>query len=232
MFESDRIYFDEETHLYFDKETGKHLVSPTQIIKSYSHPFDPDGKIAERIAQREGVTKDEMQAKWRQMGVDAGVRGHSIHDSFEKYIKTGNVQEDENKDIIEDFVQKVPTEGALHPEVTLYDLRHGIAGRTDLVEIWWENIVNVFDFKTNKKINKYSFGKNMLYPLNHLPDSLYSKYECQLSLYALMLEAKGFCPRNLTLLWVNPKREIQIMPVKYRRTDMINMLKHYENRKK
>lgn len=227
-FNQDAIYFDDDNHRYFVKETGEALTSPTTIIKKYSHPFDPDGKILKRIATRDGVTPEELNAKWKKLGADSIVRGHSIHDSFEQYIKTGKIEKDGNEDIIQDFAEKISVEGDLYPEITLFDLEKKIAGRTDLVEIWWDNVVNVYDFKTNKKINKFSFGKFMLPPLQHLPDSTFMHYECQLSLYALMLENKGYCPRNLTLLWINPERKIEIMPVQYRKEDMLNMLKHYK----
>jgi len=26
------------------------------------------------------------------------------------------------------------------------------AGRTDLIEIWWDNVIDLYDFKTNKKL--------------------------------------------------------------------------------
>src|SRR6266404_8065687 len=100
MFEQDAIYFDENTHTYFRKDTGEALISPTRIIKKYSNPFDPDGKILQRIAKRDGLPPEELAAKWRKMGDDSVVRGHSIHDSFEQYIKTDKIQDDENADII------------------------------------------------------------------------------------------------------------------------------------
>jgi hypothetical protein len=232
-FEQNNIFFDDESHSYFDKTTGKALISPSRIIKKYAHPFDPTGEILKRCATKEGVTPEELRAKWRKMGDDSIVRGHSIHDSFEQYIKTGVIQEDENADIINDFKKNVQVEldGTLYPEVTLANIEHGIAGRTDLIHVWWDKIIDVADFKTNKKINKYSFGKFMLPPLTHLPDSMFQHYEIQLSMYAFMLENQGYCPRNLKLLWINPKRKIQVMPVQYKRTDVVAMLKHYHEEK-
>jgi len=230
-FPQDKIYFDEDTHTYFEKATGQHLVSPTQIIKEYSHPFDPTGEILKKCAARKGISPAELDAQWKKLGADARDKGHSIHFSFEHYIKKQEILEDDNKDIILEFKEKVPVEGDLHPEVVLYDFNYGIAGRTDLIEIWWDNIANIYDFKTNKKINTYSYGKKMFYPLDHVWDASFYHYELQLSLYALMLEHQGYCPRSLNLLWINPKRKIQIMPVKYRRGDVIKMLKDFGKRR-
>ena len=136
-FDQDKIYFDDDTHSYFSKETGTRLISPTTIIKKYSAPFDPDGSILKRCAAKEGITPEELNAKWKKLGADSIVKGHSVHDSFEQYIKTGEIVIDGNEDIIQDFKEKVKTEGELYPEVTLFSLEYGIAGRTDLVEIWW-----------------------------------------------------------------------------------------------
>lgn len=235
-FDQDDIYFDDDLHLYFHKSTGRRLISPTTILKKYSHPFDPDGKILAKCAAREGVKPEELKAKWRKMGDDSVVRGHSIHDSFEQYVKTGQIQKDGNEDIIQDFKERVQVDlsGKLYPEVTLFDLDFGIAGRTDLVHNWWGNIVDCLDFKTNKKgnISKYSFGKFMYAPLQHIPDAKFFHYELQLSMYSFMLESKGYCPRNLALLWINPERKIEKMPLQYRRNDVVNMLKHYHENKK
>lgn len=108
-----------------------------------------------------------------------------------------------------------------------------MAGRTDLVHHYWENILDIIDIKTNarKKISKFSWGKNMFYPLNHLPDANYFQYECQLSLYSLLLEEQGFCIRNLNLLWINKKRKIEVIPVQYRKNDVVKLLKHYNENK-
>lgn len=226
------IYFDDDSHSYFSKIDGKKLISASTIIGKYSNPFDPDGTILKRCAAKEGVSPEELQKRWTKLGDDSRVKGHSIHSSFEEYIKSGKISDDEHKDIIQDFQKRIKLKGDLYTEVTLYDLNYGIAGRTDLVEVWWDNIVNIYDFKTNKKINTYSFGKRMLPPLSHLFDSTYIHYECQLSLYSLMLEARGFCPKNLTLLWINPKtRQIEPISVKYRRQEMIDMLSHYNANK-
>jgi len=131
-FEQDQIYFDEESHAYFVKTTGKRLTSPTTIIKQYSHPFDPDGKILQRCAVKEGISPEELDARWKKLGYDARVKGHSLHDSFEQFINTGKIQEDNNKDVITDFTLKVKTEGALYPEVTLFDLEYGLCGANRL----------------------------------------------------------------------------------------------------
>jgi len=234
LFEQDKIYFDEETHAYFYKDSGRRLISPTTIIKQYSNPFDPDGTILKRCAAKKGITPEELDAEWKKIGSDARDKGHSIHFSFEHYIKTNEILDDDNKDIIKDFQDnvRIDLEGTLYPEVTLFNLDYGIAGRTDLIHNWWENIVDCLDFKTNKKISKFSFGKYMYYPLNHLPDASFFHYECQLSLYSLMLEAQGYCPRKLNLLWINPKkRKLEVIPVQYRRDDMLRLLEHYNNEK-
>ena len=51
-------------------------------------------------------------------------------------------------------------------------------------------------------------------------------------MYAFMLENLGYCPRDLSLLWINPKRKIEIIPVEYRKKEVIQMLGHYHENKK
>lgn len=235
-FGSDEVYYDDESHQYFDKETGENFISVSTIIKLYSNPFDPEKIILNRVAKKEGIAPEVLAAKWEKIGEEARQKGQSVHNSLEKFILTKEINSnDSNQDIIQNFKNTIyPTlEGKLYTEIILCSKKYKLAGRTDIVHLWWDNIIDILDAKTNKKINTYSFKKRMLPPLSHLFDSTYIHYECQLSLYALMLEARGFCPKNLTLLWINPKtRQIEPMAVKYRRQEMIDMLTHYNADKK
>lgn len=118
-------------------------------------------------------------------------------------------------------------EDGFHPELILWNDEAGIAGQADLVFIETEGkkrYVDLSDYKTNGKIDKYNFMKyRMLDPLGHLHDCNYNHYRLQISAYAWLLEQAGFIPRNLEFRHLNTpyqfdymKKEIEnIMPNLY-----------------
>lgn len=87
-------------------------------------------------------------------------------------------------------------EDGFHPELIVWHDDCKIAGQSDLVFIETINnkrYVYLDDFKTNKKIDKYSFMRNkMLDPLGHLDDVNYNHYRLQISCYAWILEQAGY----------------------------------------
>jgi hypothetical protein len=94
-------------------------------------------------------------------------------------------------------------EDGAYTEVLVFSLLHLLAGQID--ELFIETIdgvryVDLGDHKTNKKKPKLTdkYG-TCLYPIEHLGDCNYIKYQLQLSMYALLLEMLGFKVRNLAI---------------------------------
>jgi ATP-dependent exoDNAse (exonuclease V) beta subunit len=105
-----------------------------------------------------------------------------------------------------------------------------LAGQSDCVEYFkTTNEIKISDFKTNESLKKPSYGKKLLYPLNHLEANLINKYNLQLSGYAYLLEKRGYkvIPEH-QLLWINPAtRKIEVFVVEYRKQDIENLIQHY-----
>jgi hypothetical protein len=118
-------------------------------------------------------------------------------------------------------------EDGFHPELILWNDEVQIAGQSDLVFIETiknKRYIDISDYKTNKKIDVYSFMKHkMLDPLGHLDDVNANHYKLQISCYAWLLEQAGYIPRNLEFRHLNTpypvkymKKEIEsIMPQTY-----------------
>lgn len=106
-------------------------------------------------------------------------------------------------------------EDGFHPELILWNDNAKIAGQSDLVFI--ETVGNdrfayISDFKTNGKIDTYSFMKHrMLEPLGHLDDVNYNHYRLQISCYAWLLEQAGFIPKGLEFKHLNKTYEFDYM---------------------
>lgn len=224
-----KINFEPIEHKYFT-ESGKRLISVTQLLNLYKKPFDEDGSILKRCAQKRGITENELKKEWDKAKTDGCNYGTSVHKSIEYFITRKKIAKDGNEDIVRQL-KKIRFKGLLLPEVIIGDEELGIAGTSDLLDKYNSGSIDIYDAKTNKKLSNYCpFGNKMLYPVDHLYQTDINIYSLQLSLYAYILERKlGFWINNLTLLWVNPQnRIIEIIPVPNRQMEVENIIKHYQ----
>lgn len=227
-----KLEFDEPSHTYTFE--GKKLESVNKVLSKYSIPFDHDGKILARKAAENGITVLEQKAIWERKGLESRIKGTAFHVDIESYLKTKRIPDTSNKKLVKQF-SKIKFKNALYSEIKLYNLTFEIAGTTDIIEVFKDNSISLFDIKTSqaKKITRYSFGRKMLYPLNHIWDSPLDKYELQLSTYAYMLEEAGWWVRNLIIFHIDyDKEKIKQIPMQNRRNDIINMLEHYKQNSK
>jgi ATP-dependent exoDNAse (exonuclease V) beta subunit len=81
------------------------------------------------------------------------------------------------------------------------------------------NELVIFDYKTNKKINRISKYKNkLLSPLEHLDDCEYNKYTLQIWLYKLILERNTpFSIGDSYILWFSNEGYEQIKIPNFRK---------------
>lgn len=221
------INFDPKEHKYTTKE-GKRLISVSQLIKLYCQPFDPTGVIIRKCAAKEGVTVEELRKRWDGMRDSACETGHDFHSSVEYYIKTGKILKNDYEKYTKQFSDYF-FEGKLYSETIIYepDL---YAGTVDIIEELPGREIIILDLKQNKNLRKFSFGKKtMLPPLDHLQDSLFNHYVVQLSLYAYILDQRGYWINSLGIVYMNRKtEELEHHPTKYLRKDVITMLEHYK----
>ncbi len=183
------IVFDPEPHKYY--LNGEEFISATTFIHQFSS-FDAD-KMAERVATKEGKSKDEILAKWKRAADYACKRGTRIHEYLE-YIFGGKGCEigtsaadlypvaDKFKKDVEGKIKVVKQ------EFRLYDINWKICGTVDaLVEI--DGKYYIVDWKSNNKINdKNDYGSKLKPPFNKYDDCEMINYSLQLSLYKLMIE--------------------------------------------
>lgn len=210
------------------------MISASQFLALFKNPFDPTGSILIKCAQKEGVTPEELQLKWHKERDDSVIRGVSFHSAAEHFIKTGKIKQDHNAKLVKLFKKKHSFEGELLTEKRLWSEEHGIAGTADIVELFDDNTISIQDFKTNKKLDdKAFFGKKLFAPLNHIPDSKFHLYELQLSLYAFLLEEKGYWNRGgNNLFWIDFNAEDVVkIPIEYKRADIIKAIEFYKKNK-
>ena len=79
------IEFFEDTHKYKSIIDGKEInyVSGTTFLGKFFKPFDPTGEITARCAKKEGVTVEEIKARWAEKGRQSCIFGTRVHETCE-----------------------------------------------------------------------------------------------------------------------------------------------------
>ena len=203
------IDFFEDTHKYISVINGKEVsyISGTSFIHKFFKPFDADGKIARRCAEKEGVSVDEIKAKWAKAGRDASTLGTKIHEccedvflNREKFRNTpSNDKEQHMMDNAIKIAKRIYTGcDILGVEKIVFSPSLRIAGTIDLLARSTKTgEYLIIDHKTNKSIDTEDKWNNYaLSPISHLHDVNYIHYSLQLNLYKYLLKREGYVPKD------------------------------------
>lgn len=141
----------------------------------------------------------------------------------------------------------------LYAEIGVYESRYLISGMIDLLAVKNDTFI-IIDWKTNKAPIKFESGyfnkdnnrniiedsfvlkqDKMLFPIQHLPDSVGIHYTLQLSLYAYLVESFGFKCLGLILFHIrtvvkdNIETEvIKSIRMEYLKSEIVTLLSdHY-----
>ena len=202
------IEFHEDTHKYISVINGEEIsyTSGTQFIHQFFPPFDPDGSIAKRCAERDGISVAEVRAKWAAAGKEATTIGTRVHECCEDTIlkrplRNSPTTEKEKTlfnyavDIGERLLQRLDILGV---EKIVFSPSLQIAGTIDLfARSKKTGDYVILDHKTNKSIDiENTWNKFALEPIEHVADNNYGHYGCQLNLYQYILKREGYVPKN------------------------------------
>jgi len=221
-----KVSFREDIHQYMN-EKGQVLPSVTTILHLFQEPFDPTGIIAYKCAQREGISKEQIQARWKKTADDACEYGTNIHGQIENYIKTGEIKNTPEKEIVISF-SKIKFSGEIFSELRLKSDKYLLAGTADRV-ILNKNKTQIYDIKTNREFNlKSKYNKRLLYPLNHLSDCHINTYSLQILIYGEMLKEHGYDFEPGQILWVDRETsKIKKFDVLDLSKEVKDLLSHY-----
>jgi hypothetical protein len=234
----------EETHTYInDLKPSIKYTSVTTILGKYKHKFDEDFH-AQRVADRKGVTKEQVIAEWREINRQANEYGTNLHGILERFLLSSNglyVPRDEfEKTVISAFKEScmaaqvdIAGEPGVRPEYIMsYDFNDelGIAGTSDIIQDIDKNRFNVWDFKTNKSFEYDSkYSEYLLFPVEHLTHCQYNDYALQISIYGLMYEretGKKF-NRGGLFYWDKQLKYFKLIPVPYMKKEAELIVQHY-----
>lgn len=206
-----KITFNEQDHSYKSIINGKEIsyTSGTGVIHACFPPFDPSGEITKRCALKEGITVEELKARWKAKGDASCKFGTRVHECCED-IELGkgehelrNKPQDAREEIVfkhavnmaRKFRQQLDILG-VEKIVFSPDLR--IAGTIDLFARskktgdWI-----IIDHKTNQTIDtENKWNSFALEPIEHIPNVNFWHYAGQLNLYQYLLQREGYVPKR------------------------------------
>lgn len=242
------LLFDEPSHKYtWSDDSEIKLTSVSTLIGMYHERFDSD-KHSKRIAEREGVSQEEILSRWEDKKVKSQIKGTLYHKKKEDQIltKAGVFRHNEQDGIKQafDITQLKP---GLYPELIVYHPYYNIVGTADLVEIFEDGTFFLEDHKTNEKLDFKGFPvynpktykkepKKMFQPVQHLDDCNGIHYTLQLSAYAFMLEEAGYECNGLQVnhvLFDENEHDIMVVkyPINYMKKEVRHIFEHFKNRK-
>lgn len=241
------LQFREDIHEYRWLEQPEiKLTSVSTLIGMYHEKFDSD-KHSKRIAEKEGVSQQEILQRWEDKKNKAAIKGTLYHKKKEDEIlsKTGVFKHHEDGGIKQAF-DITELKPGIYPELIVYHPAYNIVGTADLVIIYNDNTFDLFDHKTNEKLEFTGFPvynpkshkrepKKMYSPLQHLDDSNGIHYTLQLSSYAFCLEEAGYECKSLTLhhvLFDENETDIMVVdyPLNYLKKEVKNLFEHFKNK--
>jgi len=221
------IIFDKDLHTYTNSITQKPYISVSKLLSLYKEPFDRDYQ-ASKTALREGVSKEEVIARWTKINKTACDKGHNVHSIIENFIKNDIIEDEELIYALEQVFDKTKYKRVLCEEL-VYNDDYLVAGTSDVICDVDSNYFDVYDFKTNKKFEFFSkYGKFLKTPLNNLQQCQYNDYSIQLSLYAFLYGSlTNKKVRKITILYHDGKH-FYSYPVPYLFWEVSVLLKHYQ----
>ena len=222
----ENVIFEPIKHTYTN-ERGQVLTSITTLLSMYKEVFDKSGIIAYKCGQREGISKEEMQARWKKTSDDACEYGTNFHAQIENYLKTGEIKDTPEKETVKSF-SKIKIKGEIFAELRLKSDKYLLAGTADIVTLN-KNKTSVHDIKTNREFHlKSKYSKKLLYPLNHLSDCHINSYSLQILCYGEMLKEHGYDFEPGHILWVNrAENKIEKFDVLDLSREVQDLLNHY-----
>lgn len=195
-----RIAYRDVDHAY--SCDGVPLTSATQLVSSLKKPFDRE-RISRRVADRDGVTQDEVLLAWEDKSKAALDRGSCVHAYIEDFFdgKASAVVEHAGElPEIAGFrrmwarLRATFDAAMVAKEIVVGDVELGVAGRIDAVMALTVDGVRlpaIWDWKTGAKFDVRNRYDTMLPPFEDVEASHLALYSVQVSVYRLILERAG-----------------------------------------
>ncbi|NBO98680.1 MAG: hypothetical protein EBU90_00865 [Proteobacteria bacterium] len=242
------VRFFDKDHSY-EIEGQKAITSVSGLIGRYEKPFDTQ-KVAERVAKKQGVSVKQIIEQWEYNKNYSCHKGSEFHLYVENFLERRFAPLDRtafinfiapnnqiyHESVVEDYYKEMALlirnfknfydwwkqdHILIKSEFVVGDKRSKVCGTIDNLSFNKKtNEFAIFDYKTNKKINrKNDYGETLLDPYDYIPKCELSKYSLQLWLYKLIIERNSpFQVGDLGIVWVAGEDDYELIkPVDYRK---------------
>lgn len=201
------IQFTAADHKYqsINQDEKIEWLSVTSLVSLFKIPFDKEGQALKSSRNKRskwhGLSVQEIIEIWDKNNSVALDLGTWYHNEREQDIVSCDtigrlgLNIPVYKPIEENGIKIAPEQNlveGIYPEHMVFLKSAGICGQADRVEVI-QNVLNIYDYKTNKEIKKESYknyegvSSKMLEPINHLDDCNYIHYALQLSIYMYII---------------------------------------------
>jgi ATP-dependent exoDNAse (exonuclease V) beta subunit len=241
------VKFFDKNHSY-EIDGEKSVTSVSGLISRYEKPFETK-KVAERVAKKQGVSVNQILEQWEYNKNYSCHKGSEFHLYVENFLERrfAPLNRDSvvelisgsagyNKEDLEGYYQEMALlirnfknfydwwkedHILIKSEFVVGDKRSKVCGTIDNLSYNKKTKeFAIFDYKTNKKINrKNDYGENLLEPFDHIPKCELAKYSLQLWLYKLIIERNSpFQVGDLGIIWVAGQDDYEFLkPTDYRK---------------
>jgi hypothetical protein len=223
------VWLEPVEHKYYHKQTGESFKSVTTVLSMLEPHFDSEA-VAYAISQQSddvkkpeyvGMTKEQILEEWERINREANEYGTEVHEILERYLLADRIyipKSDYEREIITKFQDVDDMTGTIYPEAVLFSKKYKICGTADMVEDCGDYI-NIWDIKTNKKLNYISkYNQWLNKPVSHLSDCQFNVYALQLSIYAYMIQMQTKKKiGRMALYYLNPEKDykFEVIPLNY-----------------
>lgn len=202
------IYLEPTEHRYYDRATGREYMSVSEVLRSVKPHFDAPAH-ALRVAERDGLTVEDVLEQWDRTRNEALERGTEIHKAMDAWHRTRDMDAvpSEFRYVARKVEELLPPNGFRCVERIVYDKTAFVAGTMDLLirmshsmGAQWE----IWDYKTNREFTTRSkYGDKMSAPCGLLEHCDLNVYSLQLWLYRLMCESHGLRISAMTIVHID-----------------------------
>jgi hypothetical protein len=232
-----KFYEENHTYTYKDKPIE---IGATGLIEQYTQDFDAQA-VAERVAERDNKSVQEVLDEWKQKNEWACEKGHLGHcyaqETWEQLYPSPIWFDDEEKRIAinricnqadnfyNDYKDRLEL---VYNEYVIGGYEYNLASAIDALFInKLTGGLILVDYKTNSDIHKNErYAKQMKVPLSHLKDSTINHYHIQLSIYKYLVEKyTNLKIEEMFIVWFSENNDnYQIIDVPYLEKEVKNIL--------
>jgi hypothetical protein len=235
--------FYENGHYYTYKDKPIEI-GATGLIEQYTQDFDSQA-VAERVAERDNKSVQEVLDEWKQKNEWACEKGHLGHcyaqETWEQLYPSPIWFDDEEKRIAinricnqadnfyNDYKDRLEL---VYNEYVIGGYEYNLASAIDALFInKLTGGLILVDYKTNSDIHKNErYAKQMKVPLSHLKDTTLNHYAIQLSIYKYLVEKyTNLKIEEMFIVWFSENIDnYEIIEIPYLKDEVIKIL---ENRR-